>query len=66
MEFKVTVRDFDASKDLPKLTTEELSPYQFRCNKCGAVHNMSPWSIAQQTMKVKMVFTCECGNRINL
>lgn len=45
---------------------DEPLNYHFRCDKCAKTHKMNSYAIAQRAMNVKVVFTCECGNKINL
>ena len=47
-------------------TIKELSEFEFLCNKCKTIHRKSPYAIAQKAMNVRLVFTCSCGNKINL
>lgn len=44
----------------------ELGEYEFYCSKCKTVHTKSAYAIAQAAMNVRLVFTCTCGNKINL
>lgn len=44
----------------------ELTPWEFQCKKCKKIHEKSAYAIAQAVMKVKLIFTCDCGNKINL
>ena len=47
-------------------TTRELEPYEFHCNKCNTIHKKTAYAIAQHTMGVALIFTCTCGNKIDL
>ena len=47
-------------------TKPELGNYEFHCNKCNTVHKKTAYAIAQETMNVGLVFTCKCGNKIDL
>lgn len=48
------------------VTERRLGEFEFQCDKCGAVHKKSAYAIAQQAMRVPLIFTCECGNKISL
>lgn len=43
-----------------------LTAYEFHCDKCNTIHKMSAYAIAQTSMNVPLIFTCECGNKIDL
>ena len=47
-------------------TTRELEPYEFHCSKCNTIHKKTAYAIAQHAMRVKLRFTCTCGNKIDL
>jgi hypothetical protein len=51
---------------ITETTTRELGKHEFFCNKCNTVHTKSAYAIAQATMRVRLVFSCPCGNKINL
>jgi len=36
------------------------------CEKCGHIEEKASYAIAQRAMGNKIVFTCDCGNKINL
>lgn len=44
----------------------KLGKYEFYCSKCNTIHQMSSYAIAQRTMGHKLIFTCTCGNKIDL
>ena len=44
----------------------ELGKFDFYCSKCKTVHTKSAYAIAQAAMNVRLVFTCTCGNKIDL
>lgn len=44
----------------------ELGEFDFYCSKCKTVHTKSAYAIAQAAMNVRLVFTCTCGNKIDL
>ena len=44
----------------------ELGEFEFYCSKCKTVHTKSAYAVAQAAMNVRLVFTCTCGNKINL
>lgn len=44
----------------------KLKDYEFHCNKCNTVHKASAYCIAQKTMGYEIIFTCECGNKIEV
>lgn len=44
----------------------KLKPYEFYCDKCKSVHKKTPYAIAQKAMNVDLIFTCTCGNKIDL
>lgn len=44
----------------------ELGQFEFYCSKCKTAHIKSAYAIAQAAMNVILVFTCTCGNKINL
>lgn len=49
------------------VTTErELLEYEFYCCKCKTIHTKSTYAIAQRAMNVDLIFTCTCGNKIDL
>ena len=48
------------------LVEVELKEFEFFCTKCKTIHKQPPYCIAQISMGHAMVFTCECGNKINL
>jgi len=47
-------------------TTRELEPYEFHCSKCNTIHKKTAYAIAQHTMGIELIFTCTCGNKIDL
>lgn len=47
-------------------TYRELSKYEILCEKCNHVEQMIPYCIAQLTMGNPVIFTCKCGNKIEL
>ena len=49
-----------------EITTRELKPFEFHCSKCNTIHKKSAYAIAQHAMGVRLVFTCTCGNKIDL
>ena len=50
-----------------KITMEvELGEYEFYCEKCKTIHTKSAYAIAQAAMNVPLVYSCKCGNKINL
>ena len=44
----------------------ELGEFEFYCSKCKTTHTKSAYAIAQSVMNVRLVFTCACGNKIDL
>ena len=46
--------------------SELLKPFEFRCSKCNTIHKKNAYAIAQNAMNVGLVFTCTCGNKIDL
>lgn len=44
----------------------ELKPYEFYCSNCKTIHKQSPYAVAQLTMGNELIFTCDCGNKIEL
>lgn len=44
----------------------ELKENEFICNKCNKINEKSLYAIAQGTMGVTLIFTCECGNKIDI
>jgi hypothetical protein len=44
----------------------KLGEYEFHCSKCNTIHQMSSYAIAQRTMGHELIFTCTCGNKIDL
>ena len=44
----------------------ELDDYEFYCKKCKTIHTKSAYAIAQSAMNVPLVYSCKCGNKINL
>jgi len=49
-----------------KVTTRELKPFEFHCSKCNTIHEKNAYTIAQNAIGVRLVFTCTCGNKIDL
>lgn len=47
-------------------TARQLEPYEFHCDKCNTIHKKSAYAIAQHAMGVELIFTCTCGNKIDL
>ena len=48
------------------VTERELLDNEFYCKKCKTIHTKSTYAVAQRAMNVDLVFTCDCGNKINL
>jgi len=48
------------------VSTRKLTEFEFGCTKCGLVHTKSSYAIAQIAMNVAIVFTCTCGNKIDM
>lgn len=46
--------------------TRLLEANEFFCNKCKTIHKKSAYAIAQNAMRVDLIFTCVCKNKINL
>ena len=46
--------------------TRRLKANEFFCNKCKTIHKKSAYAIAQYVMRVDLIFTCVCKNKINL
>ena len=46
--------------------TIETCKYQFKCQECGKIHEMSAYALAQQAMNVALIFNCDCGNKIDI
>lgn len=44
----------------------KLGDYEFYCNKCKKIHKQSPYCIAQKCMGHEVIFTCDCGNKIEV
>lgn len=44
----------------------QLGKYDFICDKCNKVHTQSAYAIAQTAMHNELIFTCDCGNKIEL
>lgn len=49
-----------------EITARKLEPYEFHCNKCNTIHKKTAYAIAQHAMGVELIFTCACGNKIDL
>jgi len=49
-----------------EVTTRELKPFEFHCSKCNTIHKKNAYAIAQHAMGVELIFTCTCGNKIDL
>ncbi|MDP2692740.1 MAG: hypothetical protein Q8O88_03830 [bacterium] len=49
-----------------KKKEKKLGEYEFRCDKCKKIHKMSAFAVAQIAMHVPLIFTCSCGNKIDL
>ena len=49
-----------------EVTTRELKPFEFHCSKCNTIHEKNAYAITQNAMGVRLVFTCDCGNKIDL
>ena len=47
-------------------TQRELLDNEFYCNKCDTIHTKTTYAIAQAAMNVELIFTCTCGNKIDL
>jgi len=46
--------------------TRLLASTEFHCSKCNTIHTRSAYAIAQRSMNVDLIFTCDCGNKINV
>ena len=46
--------------------TRLLASTEFHCSKCNTIHTRSAYAIAQRTMNVDLIFTCDCGNKIDV
>lgn len=51
---------------ITEVRQRELGEFEFYCSKCKTVHTKSAYAIAQAAMNVRLVFTCTCGNKIDL
>ena len=49
-----------------EVKTRQLEPFEFYCSNCKTIHKKTTYAIAQAAMNVRLVFTCTCGNKINL
>ena len=49
-----------------EIKTRQLEPFEFYCSKCKTIHKKSTYAIAQAAMNIRLVFTCTCGNKIDL
>lgn len=47
-------------------TERKLGEYEFVCKKCGSLHTQIPYAVAQLAMGNPLIFSCSCGNKINL
>lgn len=56
----------DNVKKITETTTPVLGKYEFYCKKCNTIHEMASYCVAQITMGNEMLFTCKCGNEIEL
>jgi len=45
---------------------EKLGSHDFKCDKCNKVHTKSVYVIAQCSMNVELIFTCDCGHQTEL
>lgn len=48
-------------KEIPK-----PGDYDFLCEKCKKVHHKSVYCIAQQASGHTIIFTCDCGHKMNV
>jgi hypothetical protein len=46
--------------------TRLLFSAEFHCSNCNTIHTRSSYAIAQRAMNVDLIFTCDCGNKINV
>lgn len=44
----------------------KLKQYEFLCKKCLTTHKMSVYAVAQLTSGNNLIFTCQCGEKIDL
>lgn len=44
----------------------ELDEFEFYCTECKTIHKKTKYAIAQHAMGVDLIFTCDCGNTIDL
>ncbi len=51
---------------LKTTTTRKLSKYEFACEGCGKLEEMSGYCVAQLASGNDIVFTCECGHKTDL
>lgn len=51
---------------LIKIEKRELLDNEFYCNKCDTIHTKTAYAIAQTAMNIELIFTCTCGNKIDL
>ena len=51
---------------LTQTTQRELLDTEFYCSKCDTIHTKTAYAIAQTAMNVELIFTCTCGNKIDL
>lgn len=56
----------NSEKTVTITTKRKLSNYEFLCTKCQKIHTKSTYAIAQCAMNNRLIFTCECGNKIYL
>jgi hypothetical protein len=51
---------------LTKVEKRELLDNEFYCSKCDTIHTKTAYAVAQRAMNVDLIFTCTCGNKIDL
>jgi len=57
---------FDLIDNAIEGTPVKLGEFDFQCSKCDKIHTKPAYAIAQATMGVALIHTCDCGNKTDL
>lgn len=66
MDKKKNIKYNSNNNTIIETKVRELDETEFFCKECNTVHKKSPYAIAQKAMGVDLIFTCDCGNKVDL
>lgn len=60
------MKDVKNELTITQTVKRKLLNDEFYCIKCDTIHTKAPYAIAQKAMNIDIIFTCPCGNKIDL